>query len=202
MSRQERDATGRIVSDGSITTQEMPNTTTTTTTTTPTGEIRSRESMNEPVTWEEMRALLRREPTMYERTWRPTVGGLLAILAGSWNFLLGLGAVIGGAYFPTSLPTVSGFSGTLSTTAITAGAALIVLGLIAIIGGAYALARRGWPMALAGSIAAIIPTPLFLPFIMGFFSLIFNVLGHKEFWGPHQVQKDIQSNIQHTIDKS
>ncbi len=141
-----------------------------------------RINAREPITWEEMRMLLLRGPTVKDRTWRPTVGGLLSILAGSWNLLLGLGAVIGGTFFPSLTPTFGGVTGGISTTGIAAGVFFIVIGLISIIGGAYALARRGWPIALAGSIIALFPSPLILPFIMGIFSLIFNVLGHREFW--------------------
>jgi hypothetical protein len=140
---------------------------------------------------------------MYERTWRPTVGGLLAIMAGAWNLLLGLSAIIIGSFFEDLLTGIGGITIDLVTgVGITGGPALIVLGLVAIVGGAFALSRRFWPMTLAGSIAAAIPTPLFLPFILGAFSLIFNVLGHKEFWGPAQIQKDIASHIEHARAKT
>jgi hypothetical protein len=210
MSRQERDSTGRIIpptdrpdvvspNGPDVMTPNRPDIVT------PTGrvtEAERRATVEGPVTWEEVRALLRREPTVYERTWRPTVGGLLSILAGSWNFLLGIGAVLGGTIFADLIPTFTGTTGGFDVTTTGAGGFLILIGLISIIGGSYALARRGWPMALAGSIVALVPTPLILPFIMGILSLIFNVLGHKEFWGPRQFQKDYQSNLQHNIEKS
>ncbi len=200
MSRQEKETVTRT------TTTDNPDPTPVETVPGPTvTDVERHERVTGPVTWEEMRSLLRREPTMYERTWRPTVGGLLEILAGSWNFLMGLSSVITGSnitsFINSLLPNVT-VPGNISSTFITTGAVLMVLGIVSIIGGALALARRGWPMVLAGSITALIPNPLVLPFIMGFFALIFNVLGHKEFWGPVQVQKDIQSNIQHNIDKS
>ena len=143
--------------------------------------VNERERVQGPVTWEEMRAMMRREPEVVERTWRPTVGGLLSIFAGSWNLILGIGAVFGGTILNNLLPTINGVTLT-GTTGITAGIILIIFGIVSIVGGAYALSRRGWPIALAGSILALIPNPLVLPFIMGFFSLIFNVLGHREFW--------------------
>jgi hypothetical protein len=168
MARQERETVS--------TTTESPSPGMNTTT-----EVRESVRNQEPITWEEMRMFLLREPTVKDRTWRPTTGGLLSILAGSWNFLLGLGAVIGGTFFPSLLPTF-GVTGGISSTGISAGIFFIVIGLISIVGGAYALARRGWPIALAGSIVALFPTPLILPFILGMLSLIFNVLGHREFW--------------------
>jgi hypothetical protein len=146
--------------------------------------VSEREKIEGPVTWEEMRALMRREPAMVERTWRPTVGGLLSILAGSWNFLLGLGMTVGGTLFLNLVPTIGGvdISGFIGGFGIYTGAVLMVIGIISIIGGAFAMSRRRWGWALAGSILAIFPTPLVLPFVLGFFSLIFNVLGHREFW--------------------
>ena len=53
MSRQERDNTGRVVTETPVTTPPEPMVTTTTTTT-PTAEMR-RENVTGPVTWEEMR---------------------------------------------------------------------------------------------------------------------------------------------------
>jgi hypothetical protein len=155
------------------------------TTPTPTGTVVSeREKVQGPVTWEEMRTLMRREPMMVERTWRPTVGGLLSILAGSWNVLLGLAMTIGGSIFLSLIPTIGGvdLSGFVGAFGIYTGVFFIVIGAISIVGGAFAMQRRNWPWALAGSIVALFPTPLVLPFILGFFSLIFNVLGHREFW--------------------
>jgi hypothetical protein len=169
MSRQERDTTVNTF------TKNEPEMITRTT------EAERREKVEGPVTWEEMRALLRREPMVYERTWKPTTGGLLAIVAGSWNFLLGLGAALGSTVFSNMVPTISGISGGFGTVGIPAGVVMIVLGMVSIIGGAYALTRRRWGMVLAGSITALIPTPIILPFIMGFFALIFNVLGRREF---------------------
>jgi hypothetical protein len=163
-------------------------------------DTQRRSTVAGPVTWEEMRSLLRREPMMTERTWRPTVGGLLSILAGSWNLLMGVGAIAGGSAFFTNL--LPDFTGNTTLISASSGGFFIVIGLLAIIGGAFALARRGWPMVLTGSIAAVIPSPLILPFILGLFALIFNVLGHKEFWGPEELQRDIQSNVERNIEKS
>jgi hypothetical protein len=157
-----------------------------TTTTPPPGTV---VNEREPVTWEEMRALLRREPVMVERTWRPTTGGLLSVLAGSWNVLLGLGALLGGTFFSSLIapliPTFD-FGSIITIASISTGGFYLVIGIISILGGASAMARRRWPLAIAGSILALIPTPFVLPFFMGIFSLIFNVLGHREFWAKSE----------------
>lgn len=196
MSREERDETGRTGMNpepGAVGGQTVIR---------PTPAETQRQTVAGPVTWEEMRSLLRREPMLTERTWRPTVGGLLELLAGAWNFLLGIGAVVGGTIFADLIPTFGGIEGGIDLTTTAAGVFFIVIGLISIIGGALALARRGWPMVLAGSITALIPSPIVLPFLMGILALIFNVLGHKEFWGPREFQKDYESNIEHAREKS
>ena len=71
-----------------------------------------------------------------ERTWKPTTAGILCIIAG----------IIG--VIPGIVIMADSSIGML-------GAPSIVLGIIAIIGGINALRRRGWGMALAGSICAL-----------------------------------------------
>jgi hypothetical protein len=177
MQRQEKETT--VNTTQPPTTPGMEPTTSTTRTV-----VSEHEKIEGPVTWEEMRALMRREPAMVQRTWMPTVGGLLSILAGSWNFLLGLGMTVGGSIFLNLIPTIGGvnLSGFIGTFGIYTGVLFMVIGIISIVGGSFAMSRRRWGWALAGSILSIFPTPLVLPFILGFFSLIFNVLGHREFW--------------------
>ncbi len=153
----------------------------------PAAETRTREVVAGPVTWEEMRALMRGgvPPEIPTRTWRPTTGGLLAILAGAWNLIFGLGAVFGGNILSNAVPNfnIGSTTGNTTTFGFGLGGYLIIIGLIAIIGGSFAVRRRLWPMALAGSIAAFFPSPLIITFIMGILSLIFVVLGHLEFYG-------------------
>ena len=146
----------------------------------------ARERMTGPVTWEEMRSLLRREPTFYERTWRPTVGGIFTIIAGAFNFLSGIGVIQAANSLSTLINNINTtFGTTFSTTVgnayIPAAAVLMVLGILSIVGGAFAQSRRLWGVSFAGSIAALFPSPLILPFLMGFFALIFITLGHPEF---------------------
>ena len=74
-----------------------------------------------------------------ERTWKPTVAGILCIIAG----IIG---VIPGIAFAASFIRGAGIFGAPS----------IVLGIIAIVGGIYALRRRRWGLALAGSFFALI----------------------------------------------
>jgi hypothetical protein len=102
-----------------------------------------------------------------ERTWKPTVGGILAIIGGAIGTILGLViATVGSIGWFFGVPWVS-----------VIGAPLIILGIIAIVGGTYALRRRIWGLALAGSICALIgPWGL-----LGLLAIIFVSLGKGEF---------------------
>lgn len=103
-----------------------------------------------------------------EKTWKPTVGGILAIIAGTLQVILGLLGAAGVGF-------VCGFIGMGWLSAILAP--LIVFGIVAIIGGIFALRREVWGLALAGSICALIDPW----FILGIFAIIFVSLGKGEF---------------------
>jgi hypothetical protein len=106
-----------------------------------------------------------------EKTWKPTTAGILSIIAGAIQVMIGivvatLIAAFGGIVWFFGI-------GWLSAT----GAPLIVLGIIAIVGGIYALRRRVWGLALAGSICALVGPW----FILGVLAIIFVSLGKGEF---------------------
>jgi len=96
----------------------------------------------------------------------PLVAGILTIVAGGFNFFVGL---IRGAI---------GHAGFFSIWGLGAwGVPLMVLGIIAIIGGIFAVQRKAWLMALVGAICA-----LMLPLTpLGILSIIFVSLSQKEF---------------------
>jgi hypothetical protein len=98
----------------------------------------------------------------------PVVAGILTIVAGVADFLVGL---IFGAFGHA----VSFFTGIWGLGAI--GLPLIVLGIIAIIGGIFAVQRKVWLIALVGAICALM-WPL-VP--LGILSIIFVSLSQKEF---------------------
>jgi hypothetical protein len=102
-----------------------------------------------------------------EKTWKPTVGGILAIIAGALQVILGLIVVIFGSIFTFWMMGLFGAF----------GAPLIVFGIVAIIGGIYSLRREVWGLALAGSICALIGPW----FILGVLAIIFVSLGKGEF---------------------
>lgn len=115
-----------------------------------------------------------KQPRLPEKTWKPVVGGTLALVAGYTNILLGIMAWIGGFKGVTFLGLASATSGF----GVGLGIVLVVLGLISVIGGIYALSRRGYPAALIGSVAALFPSPAMIP---GVLSLLSVGLGRKEF---------------------
>ncbi len=111
-----------------------------------------------------------------ERTWRPTAGGVLCIIAGAINVLVGLVvagglAAVGLLGLDMELPLAGmPFLGVL-------GVPLVILGVVSIIGGAYALKRRLFGLALAGTILVTITGNL----LYGTLAIIFVSLGKGEF---------------------
>jgi hypothetical protein len=102
-----------------------------------------------------------------EKTWKPTVAGILDIIAGAFEVIIGI--VI------AALGSIGWFFGMGWISAI--GAPLIVFGIIAIVGGIYALRREVWGLALVGSICALVgPWGL-----LGLLAIIFVALGKGEF---------------------
>jgi hypothetical protein len=129
----------------------------------------------QPVTWEETRGIMERE--MPHRTFRPVVGGSLALVAGYLNILQGILILAKVSFFPL----LSNFISTIQMSTVgvnTLGIVMIVLGAVSVIGGGYAIARRGYPMALFGAITSLFPSLVIIP---GILSLVFVGSGRSEF---------------------
>ncbi len=107
------------------------------------------------------------------KTWKPTTGGILSIICGSFGVLAGLVvAVMGG-----SITWLAGIP--FATRILTLiGSPMILFGAIAIVGGIYAIKRRVWGLALAGAICALLVPP---PLILGILSIVFISMGKEEF---------------------
>jgi hypothetical protein len=103
-----------------------------------------------------------------EKTWKPTVGGILAIIAGALELIFGV-------LLATGVGLLGGVFGMGWLSAIFAP--LIVFGIIAIVGGICASLRKIWGLALVGSICALIGPW----FILGILAIIFVSLGKREF---------------------
>jgi len=105
-----------------------------------------------------------------EHTWKSTTSGILSIIAGAIEVLIGIvGAIVGS--IAGALLSFLGIGW------VVAGAFAIplIIGIVAITGGIYALRRRAWGLALAGSICSIFIWFLGIP------AIIFAILGKKEF---------------------
>ena len=113
--------------------------------------------------------------TTVKRTWKPTVAGILDIVAGGLSLTVLLLIFIGLTIF---LPFTAwvfpfNFSSLLLFMIAIPG---IVIEALAVAGGVFAIQRRKWGWTLTGSIAAtIIATPL------GIAAIIFTALSKNEF---------------------
>jgi hypothetical protein len=115
-----------------------------------------------------------KQPRLREKTWKPVTGGTLAIVAGYVNILLGIAAWMGAFNGLTFLSLASITSGL----GIGIGIVMAAFGIVSVIGGSFSLARRGYPVALIGSIAALFPSPALVP---GVLSVLSVGLGRSEF---------------------
>lgn len=121
-----------------------------------------------------------------EQTWKPIAGGILSIIAGVMNLLLGVvvmgGLTAAGLVLGAGLVELDLDLGGMSWLGVL-GVPLIVLGIISIVGGVYALKRRLWGFALAGAICAIMTGNL----VYGTLAIIFVSIGKSEFNGFNNV---------------
>jgi hypothetical protein len=109
-----------------------------------------------------------------EKTWMPLVAGICTIVSAALK-ILGAIAIICGLAFVRAMPHFS--IGTYELAILTGiMIPLIILGVVALIGGIYTLRRRLWGMALAGAIAAFLPSG-----ILGILAIIFIALSKNEF---------------------
>ena len=116
-----------------------------------------------------------------EKTYKPTVAGILDIVAGAGGIIAGIFLLVGvvafnflsirsGVHVPMGMP--NSIVAVLGILAIP----FFCLSVLAVVGGAFALQRKNWGLALAGSIAAII-----ISFILGVTAIVFTILAKDEF---------------------
>ena len=123
-----------------------------------------------------------------QKTWKPTVAGILNIIAGVLSLLGALGVIIGIIVFVSvgSTPFLAYMWRDLGDLGIGLNFLIIILviaaiflatvGILPLIGGIYALQRKKWGLALAGSIVAIFGSS-----IMGILATIFIAMAKDEF---------------------
>ncbi len=123
-----------------------------------------------------------------KKTWKPTVAGILNIVAGVLSLLGAIGVIIGIIVFISvgSAPFLADMWRDIGDLGVGPNLLIIILviaaifsailGILPLIGGIYALQRKKWGLALAGSIIAI-----FGSFIMGILATIFIAMSKDEF---------------------
>ena len=113
-----------------------------------------------------------------ERTWMPTVAGILNIITGAFGLTGGLALIALGTLASGALePFVFGMLPLIPLALFSAlGLPLFLLGILTLVGGIYALQRKMWGLVLAGSIAAVLFSR-----VLGIPAIIFVALSKKEF---------------------
>lgn len=110
-----------------------------------------------------------------DKSWLPTVAGVLDIIAGVFA-LVGCLAISFGGYIVGSVPEASEFPLPAVVTLLsTLSFGFLIIGLLAIIGGTFALRKSRWGWALAGSIAATLAFPP-----LGIPAIVLTVLAERE----------------------
>ncbi len=112
-------------------------------------------------------------------TWKPTVAGVLEIVAGALQLMSGAAVVLVAGLFAggmtlgdvpeaillVPLPLISFI-----------GLPMILLGVVSLLGGISALQRRRWGLALAGGVCALLFST-----VIGVLSIVFVTISREEF---------------------
>ena len=116
-----------------------------------------------------------------EKTWMPVVAGILDIVSAAFKLLGVLGVIIAGIVVPLNpyidpAKAAGGVPVNVVALLLLAGIPLVIFLILALVGGIYALQRKKWGLALAGSIAALLPLSL-----LGIAAIILTTLSKNEF---------------------
>ena len=116
------------------------------------------------------------------KTWKPTVAGILDIVAGAGGVIVWALIIVGVFAFLVA----SGTSGAMHLPVLQSKLIPVLLSVLAIpfmllsvlsiVGGVFALKRKIWGLALGGSIAALLCST-----VLGVVSIIFIALSKDEF---------------------
>ena len=118
-----------------------------------------------------------------EKTWKPTVAGILDIVSGAVGLIAVLGLVIaigvtGGFYIPGTEQIPKFVPSLLAGIAILLG----ILSILSLLGGIYAIQRKKWGLALTGSISAVFASiPLLGGLPIGITAIVLTALSKGEF---------------------
>ena len=98
-------------------------------------------------------------------TWKPVAAGVLDVICGCCT-------LIGGLF----LYSIFNSAGIMGDSGWTLAIFPTIAGIVAIVGGIYSMQRKIWWLALAGSVAALLPL-----WLLGIVSLILIALSRDEF---------------------
>jgi len=113
-----------------------------------------------------------------EKTWKPTTAGILCIISGAADILLGILTVFASSFVMRSADLIGEewVMDLVISVIMVVGPIWIVLGAVALVGGIFALKRRLWGLALAGSICALSGVT-----VLGILAIVFVAMGRNEF---------------------
>lgn len=118
-----------------------------------------------------------------EKTWKPTVAGILDIVSGAIGLIAVFGLLIaisitGGLYIPGTEQIPKFVPSLLTGISVP----LAILSILSLVGGIYAVQRKKWGLALAGSISAIFASiPLLGGLPVGITATVLTALSKDEF---------------------
>jgi hypothetical protein len=113
-----------------------------------------------------------------EETWKPTTVGILCVISGATDILLGVLTVFAGNVVIRSADLIGEewVMDLVMTVVMVVGPIWILLGVVALLGGIFALRRCFWGLALAGSICALSGVT-----VLGMLAIVFVAMGRNEF---------------------
>ncbi len=111
-----------------------------------------------------------------QKTWKPTVAGILDIVSGVCG-LTGFLFLIIGAIVSGFIPEITGMPlEFLRWILVAIAIPLALVSILALVGGIYAVQRKMWGLALAGSIAAFFGSSL-----LGIAAIVLTAISKNEF---------------------
>jgi hypothetical protein len=118
-----------------------------------------------------------------EKTWKPTVAGILEIVSGAVGIItvfgMGIAISVTGGYFIPGTEAIPNF---VSSLLIGISIPLAIFSILSMIGGIYTLQRKVWGLALAGAISSIFASiPLLGGLPVGITATVLVSLSRNEF---------------------
>ena len=115
-----------------------------------------------------------------DKTWKPTVAGILQLVSGTTGLIAVFGMVI--AIIITGNFVISGIEDVPILAPALLTIPLAIISILSLIGGIYAVQRKKWSLALVGSIASIFSSiPLLGGLPVGITATILTALSKHEF---------------------